>query len=665
MRAATSGFALLVSVLAATVGAAQPRARVDFARDVKPIFEAHCYACHGPEQQMNAFRLDRRSDALRGGTQTNIGPFNADGSRLYHRLVGTHFGPRMPPSGPLADAQIETIREWIDEGADWPDAVSGEPPALASDADATRLNAAIRAGDRSSIDAILRADKPVAGRRGADSSTPLMTAALYGDAALVTRLLAAGADPNIADRSGATALMWAAPDVATMTALLDAGADASACSEERRSALVVASAVVGGKPAVQLLLDYGASPFVQAGDPSPLREAARVGDADTFGLLLSYGVSPSSASAGGLNSRAVRTTCFKCARLAGMDADGPLPVLPPESEASATIPRYDPGRSARPTPLGATSATADALRAAVARSLPLLQAVDVSFVKQTGCVSCHHNSLVALAVSTARSHGVPVDESIAKSQSAAIGQYLEGWRERTLQNRFIAGASDTISYLLFDLSADHYKADAATDAQAIWLKRRQSADGHWALNTVRPPIESSEIEVTVVSMRALQAFAPAPRRKEFDEAVARARRWLIDTEAETTEEHAFRLLGLAWAKAPADTVADAARRLRALQRADGGWSQERSLSSDAYATGQALVALQESGAKPTEPALRRALEFLLRTQIEDGSWLVESRSVPIQAYFESGFPFGANQWISAAATAWATTALATALPPLR
>ena len=63
-----------------------------------------------------------------------------------------------------------------------------------------------------------------------------------------------------------------------------------------------------------------------------------------------------------------------------------------------------------------------------------------------------------------------------------------------------------------------------------------------------------------------------------------------------------------------------------------------------------------------DPAYRKGLEYLLRTQLEDGSWFVETRSEPIQAYFESGFPYGVHQWISAAATAWATTALALATP---
>jgi len=50
----------------------------------------------------------------------------------------------------------------------------------------------------------------------------------------------------------------------------------------------------------------------------------------------------------------------------------------------------------------------------------------------------------------------------------------------------------------------------------------------------------------------------------------------------------------------------------------------------------------------------------LKTQLEDGSWFVQSRSFPIQKYFESGFPHGRNQFISAAATSWATIALVSA-----
>ena len=650
--------ATLLASVGAIAYAAEPPAKIDFARDVQPILREHCIGCHGPEVQMNGLRLDRRADAMRGGSQSDIGPGNADGSRLYHRLIGSAFGQQMPPAGRLPDDQIETIKRWIDEGAEWPDDVSGEAPALPSDPDAARLMSFIRDDDRPAIDALLSKNPRAATRSGPGGTTPLMTASLYGGAALVKRLLAAGADPDARNGAGATALMWAVPDVDKMQALLDAGADVNARSDERRTALVIASGIVGAAPALRLLLEYGADPTVwHATYPSALREAARVDEAAMFALLLEYGASLTGT--GAIPSTFLRINCAKCAELA--HAGGPLPRRPPESGAASTAPRYDPGRSARPTPIGVTAVTRATIRAAVERSLPLLQDVDVSFVRQTGCVSCHHNSVVAMAVAAARSHGYAVNEAIAKSQTRVVGAYLETWRERTAQNIFIAGQTDTISYLLLGLAAERYTPDAATDAQVIWLKRRQAADGRWPLATIRPPIESNDIAVTAISMRALQAFAPPSQRAEYGKAVDRAREWLTTAPATATEERAFRLLGLRWSGASQTAIDRAVRELLATQREDGGWAQLHTMTSDAYATGEALVALREGGAIAADNrAYRRGLEFLLRTQFEDGTWFVEGRSVPIQAYFESGFPYGVNQWISAAATGWATMALALA-----
>src|SRR5262249_8871370 len=89
-----------------------------------------------------------------------------------------------------------------------------------------------------------------------------------------------------------------------------------------------------------------------------------------------------------------------------------------------------------------------------------------------------------------------------------------------------------------------------------------------------------------------------------------------------------------------------------------GWAQIATLTSDAYATGQVLVALAQSGALAvTSSAYRRGIDFLLKTQYADGSWFVRSRAIPLQPHFESGFPYGRDQFISAAAPNWAAQAL--------
>src|SRR5262245_46079003 len=77
------------------------------------------------------------------------------------------------------------------------------------------------------------------------------------------------------------------------------------------------------------------------------------------------------------------------------------------------------------------------------------------------------------------------------------------------------------------------------------------------------------------------------------------------------------------------------------------------------ATSLVLVALHEAGGLATsDPVYQRGVKYLLTTQREHGTWHVRSRSKPFQTYFESGFPYGKDQFISLAASSWATTALA-------
>ncbi len=122
----------------------------------------------------------------------------------------------------------------------------------------------------------------------------------------------------------------------------------------------------------------------------------------------------------------------------------------------------------------------------------------------------------------------------------------------------------------------------------------------------------------------------------------------------------MQVLGLCWAgrKPRAEFV----HQLIALQRSGGGWGQTEGLPADAYATGEALYALHESGMAASDPVYRRGVDFLLRTQLDDGSWHVKTRAAGFQPYFQSGFPHDHDQWISQAGTAWAVIALSYALP---
>ncbi|MBZ5608820.1 MAG: hypothetical protein LAP38_11205 [Acidobacteriia bacterium] len=305
-----------------------------------------------------------------------------------------------------------------------------------------------------------------------------------------------------------------------------------------------------------------------------------------------------------------------------------------------------------------------AVRAAVEKALPLLQKTSPIFWENTGCVSCHQVTLPTMAVAVARQHGFAVNGAAEKQVVKLTADYIGVRSERILQGLTPPGAEDTLSYVVFGLAMEGFPANAATDASARYLKIRQAEDGRWKIRAHRPPLESSAISLTAVTIRVLQAYAPPAQRDQYANSIAQAARWLAAAEARNTEESTLKVLGLAWANASADLIAQAAGAVAKAQRADGGWSQLPTLPSDAYATGQALVALEASGIKTTDAIYERGVRFLLRTQLADGSWFVKSRSEAFQPYFESGFPHGRDQWISAAGSSWAVAALALTQPAI-
>ena len=96
---------------------------VDFARDIKPLFEASCIKCHGPEKSKNGFRLDSRAHALAGGDNgVDIIPGDSAKSPLVHFVAGLVPEMEMPPKGKgetFTGKQVALLRAWIDQGAKW------------------------------------------------------------------------------------------------------------------------------------------------------------------------------------------------------------------------------------------------------------------------------------------------------------------------------------------------------------------------------------------------------------------------------------------------------------------------------------------------------------------------------------------------------------------
>jgi hypothetical protein len=472
-------------------------------------------------------------------------------------------------------------------------------------------------------------------------------------------LLEAGGDPHERDRLGQTPLMMACQfgRIEPARVLLDAGAKVNEQS--------------GRRPLVKIGLQ-------ELGELTPLLIAAPTGNAELVKLLLERGADVNArdmrgmtplmmaASSEAQDLETVRLLISKGADAGIKAGDGQTPASWAGKWGTAGVVKILNAEPGSPVQLSAMKAPGfprrTKLQPAVERAIALLQSSSTTYFKNSGCVGCHHQPLTGMAVAMVRERGWKVDEQLAKEQLRASVAVRTPDREGLLQGVPRGGAPMTDSLLLVSLDAQGYPADALTTALAHSIAAMQGNDGAWRPHIVRPPMEYSPFSETAYAVRALQVYAPEGRKAEFARRIARARDWLYSQRPVHNEEAVKHLLALAWAGAKPEAIRAAAGRLVSEQRPDGGWAQRQGFSSDAYATGQTLFALNKAaGIRPVEPAYRRGAGFLRDTQLEDGSWHVTSRSVKFQPYFDGGFPHEHDQWISAAGSAWAAMALAVAV----
>lgn len=289
---------------------AQAPAKVDFAKDVLPLFRQHCIECHGAKKQENGLRLDRRSSVMKLYSRRVV-PGNSANSKVYRRLIGDEFGTQMPPQGALGAEQVAIVKTWIEQGADWPDALANERDLPPPNPAAVAMVEALRNGDLPAFLKAAEADPKLLGARGPDGSTPFMYAVVYANTDILARLLNMGADPNGRNDANATALLWAARDLEKTRLLVEHGADVNAGSDNRRTPLMIAARRPGAAPIVKFLLDKGANANPNARpatDSSPLLEALAGGDPAIVQLLIERGADAKAAAGAGL-ALAVVTKC--------------------------------------------------------------------------------------------------------------------------------------------------------------------------------------------------------------------------------------------------------------------------------------------------------------------------------------------------------------------
>jgi N-acyl-D-amino-acid deacylase len=305
----------------------------------------------------------------------------------------------------------------------------------------------------------------------------------------------------------------------------------------------------------------------------------------------------------------------------------------------------------------------EAIKKAINKSLPLLQTTSHVFLENAGgCQSCHHQDLTAVSLSLAKEKGFQINEAGLNEIFDSIQQVIRSRKRALIQNDDPVAIVMSSGYELWALWANQYKSNKLIELLVKNLMQRQTADGSWVSPNPRPPLEYYAFSATALMVSAIQYYSPSSLKPEVTQRIDKARAWMIRTVPETNEEKVFQLLGLKWINGDKNFIQQQAKKLLATQREDGGWSQLANLESDSYATGQALYALFESGSLKTDNAsFQKGISFLLKTQYEDGSWKVKSRSFPFVPFVQNGFPHDKDQFISAAGTNWATIALTLAV----
>lgn len=576
---------------------------------------------------------------------------------------------------------VPCLRILLDRGAD---------PNRFNTAGATALMWA--AGDAEKV-RLLLAYKAAVNARAKSGRTPLIIAsAVHGNRDAVKMLLRAGADVKARDNAG-TGPVWAAAmagDAGVLTELLEHGGDPNEQHTRLGTTALMNAAAHGSREAVRVLLEAGAdvdrrsrppvavkAGLQDRGEMNALLMAAPIADRNTIELLLKAHANPDVPEYRGMNSlisavtserqdvSIVRLLLRNTADVNVKDKNGltAMDWARKWGDDTAIVRTLrDAGAAGSSEPAVAAPGNVPGkvtTRQAVEKSVALIQASNRQFFRASGCAACHHQMLGGMLVALAREKNVPVNEGLAAEQIKEMLAERAPGRESLYQRQRLGGFPMRDSLLLVSLAAQKYPADDFTDAVVHNLMGAQWGDGSWRRGDNRPPMQYSAISDTAYAIRAIQSYAPPGWRAEVQRRVRLAATWLARVKPIHTEEKALQLQGLAWASADPRKIRELGRRLLAEQLPDRGWAQRSGFASDAYATGQALYALASAGGIPvSNGAWQRGARYLLETQYPDGSWYARSRSVKFQPYFESGFPYGHNQWISAAATAWAAMALA-------
>lgn len=362
----------------------------------------------------------------------------------------------------------------------------------------------------------------------------------------------------------------------------------------------------------------------------------------------------------------------------------------------------------------------DPLDVAIHKGVSVLQKGVNNYPTHRKCFSCHHQTLPLFAISLAEKDRKLKQPEIKSCIDDFTHESFAGKNESMSQGGGVGGGALTVGYGLWALDMANHAPNATSKAMVEYLIRNQEPNGSWEYESHRPPAASSVAMTTAIAVYGLKAYGPESLSStELADSLMKAAHWFLTSCNPTNHED---VIGEAWGYyllreqlqdirymnrfhfvrvdehgepvLPGFVTHNLARitqmsddgidlaesvtqehwdryvaraRGQAIwktQRADGGWGQEPSMSSDPYATSQALIMLAQVDygdyRNPVHGKSRfqHGIQYLMQSQQEDGSWHVSTRAKPIQVFFDNGDPHGKDQFISMMATSWAVAALA-------
>lgn len=295
------------------------------------------------------------------------------------------------------------------------------------------------------------------------------------------------------------------------------------------------------------------------------------------------------------------------------------------------------------------------VKAAINRGLSFLAKDSVAWKQSKKCYECHHAPFTIWALNAGKKQGYAVDEDVlADLTSWVLGDdYLALLiKERPADQEIVFNEAPLLLALGIEAGNTNDRQEGLKKLLTS-IVNDQGDDGSWKRANEARPILSSPDTLTSLALLALSAPNAPEMGTEGKTAQEKGLQWLLTAKPDDELQPAVLRLIL-WRRLgrPESEWKPLEQQLRNSQNEDGGWSQIRLVPSDAYATGQALYALAEAGVTKDDATIRSAQSFLVKSQREDGAWVMTSRAIMGNGKVATKF-----EPITHAGSAWAVIGL--------